>query len=201
MTAPGLLVGALEVALNRYLGLEPEVSADAGALAGRVIELRVNAPAWSFFIEFTDAGVRVLDSLERAADVTVSGALPQLMRLAWQVSQGESGVPQGLAVEGDTEILTRFNRLLARVGFEPEEFAAKFVGDATAHRVTQGLQSLLGLARRTASTLALDSAEYLREETGDLARASDVEEWTVQVEDLRDAVDRFEARLLRLERA
>ncbi|HUP91703.1 MAG TPA: SCP2 sterol-binding domain-containing protein [Solimonas sp.] len=196
---PAFLVAALEVALNRYLALDAGVLAEAGTLSGRVIGLGVDGLGWDFYLEFTERGVRVLSELERAPDVAVRGPLGRLMRLAWQVSQGESGIPQGLAIDGDTELLTRFNRMLARVGFEPEEFAAKFVGDAAAHRLGQGVQSLLGFGRKTVGTLALDGAEYLREETGDLAGAADVAEWTDAVEALRDAVARFEARLAQLE--
>ena len=43
-------------------------------------------------------------------------------------------------------------------------------------------------------------AEYLVEETRDLARGIDVEEWMDQVDRLRERSDRIEARLARLER-
>ena len=91
------------------------------------------------------------------------------------------------------------NLSLDVVGFDPEEFMAKYLGDAAAHRLHQGLKTLFGWGRRTADTLALDTAEYLREETRSLARASDVNDWIDAVESLRDAADRVEARLERLE--
>src|SRR3546814_20763783 len=109
-------------------------------------------------------------------DVTVRGNLNTLMRLAWTISRSQTTIPQGLRVDGDVELLRSFNRLLAQVGFDPEEFAARFVGDAAAHRLNQGLQTLFGWGRRSADTLALDTAEHLREETRDLARGSDAAE-------------------------
>lgn len=201
MNPPALLSAAVEVALNRYLGLEAEVLAECAALSGRSIALAVDAPAWVFVLEFHRGGVRVLGPGMAEPDVTVRGGLSTLMRLAWTVGRGEAGVPQGLEVEGDTELLRRFNRLLARVGFDPEELAARFVGDAAAHRLTRGLQTLLGWGRRSVDTLALDTAEFLREETKDLARASDVADWADAVDALRDGVERLEARLRRLEAA
>ena len=77
--------------------------------------------------------------------------------------------------------------------------ADEYFGDATGHRIHQGLQKFFGWGRNTAQTLGLDTAEYLREETKDLARAADVSDWMDGVDDLRDAVERFEARLARLE--
>jgi ubiquinone biosynthesis accessory factor UbiJ len=199
MRAPDLLVGALEIALNRYLRLEPAVLAECGRLSGRCIALSFDGPGWTFFIEPDAQGVRVAAQRAAEADVTVRGPLTLLLRLAWRTAQGAGGVPQGLQVAGDTELLARFNRLLAQVGFDPEELLAKYLGDAAGHRVHEGLQKIFGWGRSTAQTLGLDTAEYLREETRDLARAADVADWMSGVDDLRDAVERFEARLARLE--
>lgn len=199
MSAPALLCAALEIALNRYLALEASALDQCARLQGSTIMLETPAPAWRLVVELVPAGVRVSPQVETTANVTVRGELATLLRLAWQVGQGESGIPQGLQVEGDTELLRRFNCVLAGVGFDPEELAAKVVGDAAAHRLIGGLKTLLGWSRRSAGTLALDAAEYLREETRDLARAADAEEWMDAVDALRDGVDRLEARLARLE--
>lgn len=196
-----MLSAALEVALNRYLGLEASALAECAALEGRSIALAVEVPAWTFVIEFHRGGVRVLGDDTLTPEVTVRGNLSTLMRLAWTISRSQTAIPQGLGVEGDVELLRSFNRLLAQVGFDPEEFAARFVGDAAAHRLNQGLQTLFGWGRNSADTLALDAAEYLREETRDLARGSDVDEWADAVDELRDGAARLEARLRKLESA
>lgn len=197
---PPLLCAGLEVALNRYLRLEPSVLAECERWSGRSIELRVLGWGWSFVIEFIATGVRVLPQAEQPADVTVSGPFSTLMRLALKSAGGaEGGMPNGLDIEGDAELLQRFNRLLARVGFDPEELAAKLVGDTAAHRVTQGLKELFGWGRKTVDTLSLDTAEYLREETRDLARGLDVEDWMNEIDRLRERTDRFEARLALIE--
>jgi ubiquinone biosynthesis protein UbiJ len=201
VTAPALLCAGLEVALNRYLALESEVLRECEALAGRVIALRTLGPGWTFFIEFHGGGVRVLPELDSEADVTVSGQPLTLLRLAWKTAGGEGGIPAGIDVDGDTDLLVRFNQLLTQVGFDPEELLAKFFGDSAAHRLNQGLQKFFGWGQRSAQTLTLDTAEYLREETRDLARGSDASEWMDGVDLLREGVDRFEARLVRLENA
>jgi ubiquinone biosynthesis protein UbiJ len=197
--APALVCAALEVALNRYLALDADALQECARQQGRTIALEAELPPWRFCIELIPTGVRVFSDVETAADVSVRGRPATLLRLAWQVGQGESGIPQGLQIEGDTELLQRFNRTLARVGFDPEELLAAYLGDAAAHRVAQGLKTFFGWGRRTAGTLALDTAEYLREETGDLARAADVADWMDAVDRLRDGVDRLEARLARLQ--
>ena len=199
MSAPALLCATLEVALNRYLSLEPEVLAECGALSGRSIALRALGMGWTFHVEFHGGGVRVLPESESDADVTVSGQPTTLLRLAFKTAGGAGGIPAGIDVEGDTELLLHFNKLLARVGFDPEELLARFFGGSAAHRIHQGVQKFFGWGRRSADTLALDTAEYLREETRDLARGSDASEWMDNVDLLRERVDRFEARIEKLE--
>lgn len=200
MSPPPLLCAALEVALNRYLALDDEALRECARQRGRVIALESELPPWRFCIEFLDRGVRVFSDSDAVADVSVRGRPGTLLRLAWQVGRGEGGgIPQGLRIDGDTELLRRFNHTLARVGFEPEELLAGYLGDAAAHRLAQGLKRVLGWGRRSADTLALDTAEYLREETGDLARAADVADWMDEVDRLREGVDRLEARLSRLQ--
>ena len=199
MSTPALLCAGLEVALNRYLALEPEVLDECATLSGRVIAMHMQGPGWTLYLEPHGGGVRVMPEFADAPAVSVSAPPTLLLRLAWKAASGEGGIPAGLQVEGDTELLAQFNRLLARVGFDPEELLAKFVGDSAAHRLHQGLQKVFGWGRRTADTLTLDTAEYLREETRDLARGSDVADWIDGVDALRERVDRFEARLQQLE--
>lgn len=199
MTTPALACAGLEIALNRYLRLERSALEECAALSGRSIALHLADLGWTFVIEPHDAGVRVLADSEIPPDVRVAAPSMRLLQLALRSAGGTSGLPAGLVVEGDTELLTRFNALLARVGFDPEELAAKVLGDAAAHRVVGGLRELFGWGRHAAQRLSQDTAEYLSEETGDLARSGDIEEWMQGVETLRESADRLEARLTLLE--
>jgi len=77
---------------------------------------------------------------------------------------------------------------------------ARVIGDGAAHRLVGGLKGLFGFGRSAADKLSRDTAEYLTEESEDLARAADVEEWMDAVDSVREGVDRLEARLAQLER-
>ena len=199
MSAPALACATLEIALNRYLRLERSALEECAALDGKSIALHLADMGWTFVVEPHAAGVRVLGESEIPPDVRVAAPSMRLLQLALRSAGGAEGLPSGLEVEGDTELLTRFNALLARVGFDPEELAAKVLGDAAAHRVVGGLRELFGWGRHAAQRLSQDTAEYLSEETGDLARAGDIEDWMQGVETLREGADRLEARLALLE--
>ena len=198
--APALICAGLEVALNRYLQLEPAALDDCAALARHSVGLLVDGFGWSLFIEFDARGVRVIGERPQPASVTLAGAPPAFAGLAVKLASGDSSLPPGLRVDGDADVLQAFRRLLGRVGFDIEEWIAPLIGGAAAHRAAQGLKALLGWGRDSSRTLAQNTAEYLVEETRDLARGIDVEEWMDQVDRLRERSDRIEARLARLER-
>jgi ubiquinone biosynthesis protein UbiJ len=199
MTTSPLICAAAEIALNRYLRLESAVVEDCGRLSGRTIELALSRPPLSLVIEFMAGGVRVLPALERESDVRVRGTPTQIASLLRRVAAGDAGMPGQIDVEGDAELLQRFRRMLVQVGFDPEEWLAPFVGGPAAHRLVSGLQRVFNWGRDSGEKLALNTAEYLREETYDLARKRDVEEWAGDVDDIRESVDRLEARLRLLE--
>jgi ubiquinone biosynthesis protein UbiJ len=196
ISAPSLFCAALEVALNRYLRLEQAALEDCASLEGKVIGLAIADLGWTFFIEPIPSGVRVAGDFERAPDVLVTASGLKLLGLVFSIAaRRREGLPQGITVDGDTELLTRFNAILRRVGFDPEEMIARLIGDSAAHRVVSGLKGLLGWGRTAAERLSLDTAEYLVEETGDLARAADVADWMDEVDQMRDTIERIEARL------
>jgi ubiquinone biosynthesis protein UbiJ len=199
MATPALACATLEIALNRYLRLERSALEECAALNGKAIALHLTDLGWTFVVEPHPAGVRVLADSETPPDVRLSAPSPRLLQLALRSAGGAEGLPAGLEVEGDTELLNRSKALLARVGFDPEELAAKVLGDAAAHRVVGGLRELFGWGRHAAQRLSQDTAEYLSEETGDLARSGDIEEWMQGVDTLREGADRLEARLALLE--
>src|SRR5579863_10481676 len=127
---PSLVCAAAEIGLNRYLRLEPAALEECARLAGRGIALHASDLGWTLVLEPYAGGVRV--AAEGEAAVRVSAPAVRLLRLALSPSET---LPAGLEVDGETELLRRFSAALALVGFDPEELAAKLVGDGAAHRV------------------------------------------------------------------
>lgn len=199
MSTPALLCAAAEIALNRYLRLEAAVLDECAELDGRCIEFLLPAAAQAMTLEFMPSGVRITPQPPKPPEVRVGGSPTALFAALRQLAGGGEGLPAGLQVEGDPELLERFRAMLVRVGFDPEEWLAPVLGGAAAHRAVGGLRRLFGWGGETSRRMADHSAEYLREETRDLARGRDVAVWMDEVDRSRDALDRLEARLRRLE--
>lgn len=198
MSTPSVLCAAAEIALNRYLRREASVIEDCARLSGRCIEFALPSSSFALTVEFIEGGVRVMPEPPAPPQVRVSGNPTALVRALGRAAEGGTHFP-GLVVEGDAELLAQFREMVTRVGFDPEEWLAPLLGGVAAHRLVGGLRKAFDWTRGSTRRMADHGAEYLREETYDLARARDVGEWMDEVDDTRDALDRLEARLRRLE--
>ncbi len=197
--APPLVCAGLEIALNRYLQIEPAALAECAAMSRERVAIEIEGIAWELLIEFDARGVRVIGESTAAASVRLIGTPSAFTRMAGKRG-GDAGLPPGLRIEGDALVLQRFRQLLESVGFDLAEWLAPLLGNGAAHRIAQGVRSLFSWGRKSADTLSLDAAEYLREETRDLARGVDVADWMDEVDRLRERTDRMDARIARLER-
>lgn len=202
MQLPDPILGAFEIALNRYLSLDAEALRACGELADRRIAIHLREFDLTAWLLPGPQGVQVLASSEQAADVTLSGSLPAFARLMWpQTEQAELLLSGAVKVDGDMELAQAFAALLRRVHFDFEELLAAPFGGVAAHGVGSFMRNAFGFGRNAAQVLGRDTAEYLREETRDLVHRADVQKWMDGVDGLRDGVERLEARLRRLQRS
>lgn len=125
---------------------------------------------------------------------TVIGAL-QMVR-----SGGSAGLASsGLVIEGDAEVAESFWRLLRAARPDFEEELSRISGDLPARTVANAARGAAAFAERLVSTLGENSSEYLQEESGQLPPRLEVEAFYADVAELRDDVERAQARLDRLE--
>lgn len=135
---------------------------------------------------------------DTAADATISGTLPALLRLLKGGASRKPGEPAA-QIRGDAEIANRYRELFALARPDPEEELSRWIGDFAARRLSRFAQRVLGFARHVRHTAGENIAEYLQEESRDLVNKPELEEFLRGVDEVRETADRVEARLGRLE--
>lgn len=194
-TAPWL--ASAEALLNRNIDASAQATALARRLDGTRLALDVThvtsvhaAVAGSRLALFGEDGT--------AADARITGTPTALLALL----RG-GGAPvrsSAVTVSGNAEVANLYRELLAAARPDLEEELARWVGDLPARQITRfarGAGEWLSRARRTARE---NVAEYLTEESRDLVAHTEAEEFLHGVDEVREAADRFEARLKALER-
>jgi ubiquinone biosynthesis protein UbiJ len=197
--APDLLA-PVESMLNRQIAASSRARGLLAGLAGRSLELRFPP---------TPARIRVVAGIEalslragadEPADAVIEGSPLAFLRLATDASTASIRAG-GMEVRGDAEVAEGFRRLFDAARPDLEEELSRFTGDAAAHWVAGFARGAADFGRRAGDAFARNVSEYLTEESRDLPVRIEVEEFLDGVDRLREAVDRFEARVSAVERA
>jgi ubiquinone biosynthesis accessory factor UbiJ len=190
-----MLTERIEALVNRQAASSPRAQDLLARLAGKRAVLVVRYTP--FQIAATSDGVALrLSSRDVAGprDVTVSGTPIALMQLAGDDPQAV--IRRGdVTIEGDAELADRFRELGQLLRPELEEELSRVIGDLPAHRFGVVLRKAAGWLRQSAGTTATNVGEYLAHERRDLVPRAESEDFLRGVDELRETVDRLEARI------
>jgi ubiquinone biosynthesis protein UbiJ len=130
-------------------------------------------------------------------DAFISGSPPALLQLLRSATT--SSPRSAVQIRGDAEIANLYRELFAAARPDLEEELSRWVGDMPARHLSQLAKSVRAWARRARRTAGENIAEYLQEEGRDLITKTELEEFLRGVDEVREAADRVEARLSRIE--
>ena len=194
------LLRPFERMLNRHIAASSRARALLAELHGRSMELRFAATPLRMRLAAGPEGVEVRPAGDKPADAVIEGTPLSFLRLATGEAS-KSIRAGGMDVKGDAEIAEGFRRLLDAARPDFEEELSRLTGDVAAHYLAGFAREALDFGRRAGDTFARNLAEYLTEESHDLPVRLEVDEFLEGVDRLREAVDRLDARLTKVERA
>jgi len=105
----------------------------------------------------------------------------------------------GIRIEGELGIAETLRTLVTQLDIDLESLIAPVVGGTAAHQANRLTDSVANWLHRSADALQQNTKEYLQEEAQLVPPKVLHHEFSEQVSDLREGVDRAEARLRRLE--
>ena len=192
------MLNRVAATLNRNVAQSTRAQALAARLEGRSLTLRLEATSLSLHFSVTEGLIRISTDHHGEADATLAGTPLALLSLA---GPGAEDRLRGSAVRiaGDAEVAQQFRELLQQAQPDFEEELAGIFGDVAAHQMANFARGFFDWGRKAADSLASNVAEYLQEEGRDVPSRVELEEFLESVDRLREAADRAEARLARLE--
>jgi ubiquinone biosynthesis protein UbiJ len=132
-------------------------------------------------------------------DATIKGSPFALFQLAGITAAYNPAHTARTSVGGDAEIANSYRHLFTLARPDMEEELSRIVGDLPARQLSLLAKRTAGWARKARRTAGENIAEYLQEESRDLVNKPELDEFLQGVDAAREAVDRVEARLARLE--
>ncbi len=183
--------------LNRNIQDSTPARELCAALDNTVIAVRVRNTALSAYFCIDNEILAVVSDEAREPDVSITGSLLTLASMAGQA--GDNAVRDGsLEMTGDAELAAQFQKLLALAKPDIEEELSNVVGDVAAHRLGGLARGIGRWGREARTTMGENIREYLQEESRDAPSRYEVDRFSTGVNEVRDAVDRLEARINRL---
>ncbi|MDZ7789678.1 MAG: SCP2 sterol-binding domain-containing protein [Xanthomonadales bacterium] len=195
---PGLLAAGVELAIARAVALDDNAAARLQPLRDKRVKLALKGLGIDLFFHGRDDGLGVSAEDDSAPDTTISGTPLALLAMAvpdWRAPGS------GVRIEGEAGTGQAFEKLLKQLDPDWETIFVERFGPVLGHQLWRMLGEARAGSRQVAATAAGQTARFLREESGLLVPREEVDEFVRDVDELREAVDRLEARLRRQGRA
>lgn len=192
------LLAAVELGLNRVLRLDATALPRLARLQGRVIAVDCQAPALCLFLLADGEGLRLAAHWEGAVDCRLRAPAASLLRLA--VSQDKSGVLHSPEVEldGDSAVLLELAGVLQDLELDWEYELSRWLGPVASQVLGSHLRSRVHWTGQTLDSLRLNLADYLSEESRSLVGQREADARFAELDSLKLALDRLDARIERL---
>ena len=200
MDLPVTITAVLEGALNRYLELDPDARTKLLALEGKVIAIDVTGLEMTLTLTVASDKVHVMSHYEGEVDTRLKGAPFDLLKMSLGQHSEQALFAGEVEISGDTEAGQKFNQILKQLDIDWEEHLSNITGDVIAHQLGRGFRNVMQWGQQVQQSLSLDVSEYLQEETRLLVTVHEVQRFNQQVDSLRNAVERTQVRLEKLQR-
>ncbi|MEE4463127.1 SCP2 sterol-binding domain-containing protein [Azotobacter chroococcum] len=192
------LLASAEHALNRLLRLDGTAQPRLARLGGRVIAVRCTAPELTLHILPNADGLRLASHWQGEADCTLHAPAASLLRLA--ASRQKTAILHSpeVRLEGDSASLLALAGILEDLELDWEYELSRWLGPVATQLFAGSLQHATRWSGQSLASLRQNLADYLGEESSTLVGRHEAEARFAEVDDLRLALDRLEARLARL---
>lgn len=185
--------------INRYLSLDPEMAKKIAEYEGKVIAIDMQGIEKTFYLfpqgEQERENIKVSDHYDSDPDTILRGSPAALFKMGISSDVAPMMLKGEIEIIGDVRLGRDFKKLLTEMDVDWEEHLAARLGDAPAHQLSQLAKQFAHWAGKTKNALAENVSEYLQEESRDVVTGAELEVFYEDVDDLRNDVDRLQARV------
>ena len=187
---------ALETALNHTLSLDPDTVQKLAGLNGRSVQLHLRGPELALAVTVDGTRLKVGPPQEDN-QLKVAATPGSLLAMVFR-RDDDAVAPGKVEIAGDAELARRLEKLASRFAPDFEEAFARSFGDVLGVPLARAVRKGLSHARESASHLADDGADWLRDESRVTLAPGEVERFLDGVDEVRERGERLESRMKRL---
>ncbi|TBU99255.1 ubiquinone biosynthesis accessory factor UbiJ [Stutzerimonas kirkiae] len=194
------LLASAERVIEQALRLDATALPRLARLAGKVIEVRASAPQWTLFLLADEQGLCLAEHWEAPADCRLNAPTATLLKLALERDKNALLHGPDVTIEGDSGLLMTLSAILQDLELDWEYPLSQWIGPLATQWIGSGLRSQAAWAGQSFDTLRQNLADYLAEESRTLVGRNEAESRFNQLDELKLALDRLDARVERINR-
>ena len=191
-------MAVLILALNRVLAMDPEAAAMMEPLDGKLLGVSQGGINTSFYARVSGARLEIVEQPGIAPDLVIEGGVFDLAMLGVAASPESVMRDRRITMSGDVELAHAMKTLLQAFDPDWEEALSQIVGDFLARKTGVGVRSLRDWLATARTSVTDTVGEILTEEKRLLPTRLRYQQHQVEVEHLRDDVERLSVRIDRL---
>lgn len=195
---PAVLLGLAEGRLNRVLEDDPELIQRCSQLQGRCVEIHISDLDKSLYCYPGCWGMHLSVTNRQTVDASISGRSMALLNLALNEDKVSTSIAERVQFQGEVAVAQQLQKIFKQLNFDSEDQLAQIFGDPLAYFISNRLQHKRAWVKRSAESLSQTTIEFAQYEAQLTPSLTELEEFSTEVSQLRDAVERSAARLQRL---
>lgn len=198
MLTQALLAG-VELGLNRVLQMDSTALPRLARLEGKLIEVDCQSPALKLFILPGPEGLQLASHWE-GADCVLSAPASSLLKLVLAKDKTAILHRPEVSLSGDSAVLLELAGILQDLELDWEYELSRWLGPVGSQLLAGHLRSRVNWAGDSLDSLRQTLADYLAEESRSLVGEREAQARFDELDDLKLALDRLDARIDRLAR-
>lgn len=191
-----IVIENIQQAFNRVIRLDPDMPQRIRQLSNKTVRIECLPFQFNLYLQCVDDQIICHQHYQGKCDTTISGTPWAMASLGLGSWANQSSLFAGeVTITGDMEFGQDIKRLIDDFSIDWEEVLSPMMGDVLAHQMVGGARHLLNWGLETGQALKQNFTEFTQEEIKLFPAKEAVKDFCHDVDQLRLAYDRLEARV------
>ena len=191
-------ISKFEKCINKILSLDKETCYELGKFDKQVIAFEFENTQTKIYITTSENGLSIDDECSKDPDVLIKSTPINFIRLLLSSKTKTPDIPIDMQVVGDINLARDFQKVMSNLQTDFEEPLSRILGDTLAFQIGNFLRKAEGFTSNITEKMILDISEYLRFEIEMLPDELLVDEFSKEVDSLRDETELISKRVEKL---
>ncbi len=184
--------------INQALKLDGDYQTLLKPIVGKVLTVTVTPLNWSYSVYILKDKIDLEPVCDHAADVSLEGSLWDLLSLCMTSSPQAVLAKGAIKQTGDVEVLSKIQRVLLQLEIDWQGLLARFFGDSIAKTMADKIRRAQDAMKHNVDAVKEDAKQWARAQSLSPSK-SQMEKHSLDIIQLKEAIDRLEAKIILLE--